>query len=265
MRNPLSVAAEHWLYARRLKSADELTLPHFLGIGAQKAGTTWLYENLRRHPDVFMPEIKEVHYFDSNFDRSLSEYAAIFRDAGFRLRGEITPAYSIIPIERIRYIRTVMPELRLIFLMRNPIERAWSHAVMILVTHAGRRYEDVRDDEFCEHLASGANQNRGDYLSILETWTGVFPRNQLFAGFFEDIAQRPIGLLQEICRHLGLSQPIDWERFPYRRKVYAGPGIPMPAKIERFLRDLYQPKINQLEKRVGARALNWLDSNRMVH
>ena len=67
-------------------------LPHFLGIGAQKAGTTWLAENLRCHPEVFLPERKELHWLDHKFERPLSDWAAHFADAGERKRGEITPA-----------------------------------------------------------------------------------------------------------------------------------------------------------------------------
>ncbi len=62
-------------------------LPAFLGIGAQKSGTTWLHARLREHPSIYLPEEKEQHYFDWNFHRPLAEYARVFRPAGERLAG----------------------------------------------------------------------------------------------------------------------------------------------------------------------------------
>jgi hypothetical protein len=262
---PWRTAAEHWLYGAGLKTVSELALPDFLGIGAQKAGTSWLHQNLQHHPDAFLPDIKEVHYFDNHFDQPLKDYAAVFDEAGARLRGEITPAYSILPVEKIRYIRQVMPSVRLIFLMRNPIERAWSHAVMTLVTQSARRFEDVSPAEFLDHFRSDANQSRGDYEAILDRWTSVFPRQQIMLGYFEDITLRPIGLLRDVCRHIGLRDDLDFEQFPYRQKVYAGPGLALPPQYAQFLRVLYSPKIDRLKKRLGARAWGWLDSMQVPH
>jgi hypothetical protein len=251
-------AAEHWLYANQLKSTDRLSLPDFLGIGAQKSGTSWLHLNLRQHPDAFLPELKELHYFDQRFQEPLATYAKYFSPARNRIKGEITPAYAILPVEHIRYIRAVMPNLRLIFLMRNPIERAWSHAVMILVTQAGREFADVSPAEFIEHFRSEANLSRGDYQTVIENWLSVFDSEQLYLGLFERIADRPIELLREIFRHLGLREDVNWEEFPYREKVYAGPGIAMPAEYRGILRDLYAPKIRRLRGILGPCVDEWL-------
>ena len=77
-------------------------------VGAPKCGTTALYHYLRQHPQIFMPERKELHFFDNKWDRPLREYARHFEGAGGRVKGEITPAYGILPPERIRYLRRVM-------------------------------------------------------------------------------------------------------------------------------------------------------------
>lgn len=127
------IKVEKTQYALGIRSTNGLCLPDFLGIGAQKAGTTWLHENLCHHPDLYLPEPKELHYFDWGFHRSLRHYSDIFKRGCNRVKGEITPGYSIIPVERMRFIRTIMPDVRLIFLMRNPIDRAWSQALMNLV------------------------------------------------------------------------------------------------------------------------------------
>lgn len=142
--------------------------PDFLGIGAQKSGTTWLYKNLRCHPELFLPDEKELHYFDWNYERSLRWYGHQFKPGINKIKGEITPGYSIIERERIALIHRLWPKLRLVLLLRNPIDRAWSQAVMNLVTLSGRPYEDVSPTEFLEHFRSPRSVLRGDYRSIID-------------------------------------------------------------------------------------------------
>ena len=139
--------------------------PHFLCIGAHKSGTTWLYENLKRHPAVWLPPVKELHYFDGmpglpkvaqRLNEAIKEvvatgrvpdpakldhmrkvvldqpkdfawYRSLFEPAGERLTGDITPAYATLSGSVVGRIRELLPDCRVIFIMRNPIERAWSH------------------------------------------------------------------------------------------------------------------------------------------
>ena len=110
---------------------DELSAlrPDFLIISPPKTGSTWLAANLRLHPQVFVPDIKEVKYF-SSFHRwlDLGWYLDHFAPAEGRLKGEASPSYAILPVERIRLVRRLFPDVKLIFLMREPVGRAWSHA-----------------------------------------------------------------------------------------------------------------------------------------
>ena len=108
--------------------------PNFLGIGAQKAGTTWLYKNLRKHPQLYLPETKEIHYFDWYFYKSIKWYCKYFKSAKkTQITGEINPCYSVLSERKIKLIHKINPKLKIILLLRNPIERAWSQAVMNLV------------------------------------------------------------------------------------------------------------------------------------
>src|SRR5687768_4600323 len=106
---------------------------HFIGIGAQKAGTTWLYEQLRKHPDIRFPAGKEVHFWDANLGRGEAWWLALFPDTAAGVReGEITPAYAILDRELIGRVRAIAPQVRIFFSLRNPIARAWSSALMAL-------------------------------------------------------------------------------------------------------------------------------------
>jgi hypothetical protein len=101
-------------------------LPDFLGIGAQRSGTTTLYELLRRHPETFLPDEKELHYFSLHHHRPLGWYAAKFAAAAPGRRvGEISP-YCLFHPEAPARIAAALPHVKLIALLRDPVDRALS-------------------------------------------------------------------------------------------------------------------------------------------
>lgn len=107
-------------------------LPNFLVIGAAKAGTTSLYEYLRRHPEVFVAGTKELNFFvgDQNWVRGRAWYERQFDGAGKAVAiGEISPRYAMYPVHDgvPRRVAGILPEARLIYLVRHPVERMRSH------------------------------------------------------------------------------------------------------------------------------------------
>src|SRR5215813_12739338 len=133
--------------------------PDFLCVGAQKAGTSWLYRQLEPHPDFWMPPVKELHYLDSlnrtkrrlsprsNDERDacflesindlsmrshidLDSYGQLFCHKGPLLSGDISPAYSTLTDEIIERVVDHFPNLKVVFLARDPVERAWSQLSM---------------------------------------------------------------------------------------------------------------------------------------
>ena len=256
---PLRMAngPEKLLLSVGLRSPASLCLPNFLGIGAQKAGTTWLHENLRHHPDLLLPEAKEVHYFNRDFHRSLRSYSAIFEAGRDKVRGEITPAYSILPLRRIRFIRKIMPDVRLILLLRDPVDRAWSQALYGMVQYGERPYAGISREELLGYLNADWSVRRGDYLTILDHWLSVFPPEQMLIGFFEEIASDPQGLLSRVFHHIGVRSDVDWSAFPSREVVLKGPEIPMPPEVRELLEARYGPQREALRARLGTAADTW--------
>jgi Sulfotransferase domain len=116
-----------WTYGR--VTAPVRPLPDFLILGAQKAGTTALYAYLRRHPAITGPSWKEVSYFDRHYARGEAWYRGNFPNrlrARDKLVGEASPSYLFHPLGPER-ARALVPEARLVALVRNPIDRALSH------------------------------------------------------------------------------------------------------------------------------------------
>ena len=250
---------EKTLYRIKVIPTSNMFLPDFLGIGAQKSGTSWLYENLKTHPELYLPDQKELHYFDWHFNESLRSYARTFMPGIGRLKGEITPGYSIISPQRIRFIRAIMPHVKLILLLRNPIDRAWSQALMNLVVLPQKRFEDVSKEEFYSHFSHPRSIHRGNYPQILKHWLTVFPRRQMYVGFFEDIATQPRKLLGNIFDYLEVSRDVSWDSFPLNRTVFGGPGIEMPSEFMAFLENMYKNDLQTMRTYFGHRIDRWIN------
>ena len=255
--------ATYWL---RLRSPEQLVLPTFLGIGAQRSGTTWLYENLRQHPEISLALPKELHFFDRRFGKGLKAYSRKFEASKSPVRGEITPAYSIIPRRTIRFIRYLMPALRIVLLLRNPVARSWSHAVKDLIAKSNKRLEGLDKSILYEFLHSPPCVARSSYRNIIANWAGVFPREQIFIGVFDDLVAQPEKLLREVLAHLGVASDIDLTNFPLRPTISAGqhlnanakdPKLLMPPKIEQMLTAFYRDEIEALHAELGDKVQGW--------
>lgn len=248
---------EKWLYCTGLLNPPRLILPDFIGIGAQKAGTTWLYENLRSHPGLYLPDEKELHYFDESYDTPIRNYTKHFSDKTTQVQGEITPGYSIISEERIRFIHALCPGLKVIFLLRNPIDRAWSQARMNLVRFSERSFENVPDEEFYDHFVSPRSVKRGDYRAILSRWKKIFGHDQVYVDFFERVADAPRMLLQDVFNFLGVSVDVNWSRFPFREVIFSNPSRSIPSPFQSFLRNMYYDDLYYLHNEFGSYASEW--------
>ena len=241
--------------------------PHFLGVGAQKAGTTWLYARLAGHPQVFMPAIKEVHFWDLYSDRGLDWYRSLFEpglNAGQRC-GEITPAYAILPPERIAEIRRTFADARLLYVVRNPLERAWSAALMCL-ERAELEYHEASPQWFIDHFRSAGSRRRGDYETCMRNWLALYPADQWLLLDYGDLARDPRALLRQVAAHIGVDP--DWyARRPdaeLQTRVHFGPGGStraashrLPDPLREVLADLYAEPIRSFQAYCG-RDFGWL-------
>ena len=234
----------------------------FLGIGAQKAGTSWLYEALRIHPQVRFPAGKEVHFWDAQRAQGLDWYRALFpgQPAGVK-SGEITPAYAFLPSAAIGEIRSHYPDLRLLYLLRNPLERAWSSALMAL-GRAEMTLEEASDPWFLDHFRSHGSLARGDYESCLRNWRAAFGADAVLWLRHERIAENPLALLEEVCRHLGVDAGFYARTRPAQlaQRVYAGPGDPIRESLLPALREIYRPRIARLAEYLETDLGAWLAS-----
>jgi LPS sulfotransferase NodH len=251
-------------------------LPRILVIGAEKAGTSWLFSTLRRHPRVGEGIVKEVCFQTPRMSRQsrLEQMVALktketrepnklavaldfaladVADEGwyrsmFRLAtpGSIlmdaTPEYSLFPISKILGFRQITPDARIVFLMRDPVERAISAALMV---NRERGVDAPSLPHLKAALADPALLERGDYRGTLERWTGVFGPDQVRPFFFDDIRDRPEALLNSICGFVGLDPRLlpEIDRTP----VNAGTNPFSETELAPLRRELSRHYLSQLE------------------
>jgi hypothetical protein len=267
---------EQRLYSSGIWNRTKLTLPHFLVLGSGHAGTSWLHDNLNRHPDCFLPEQKETHYFSREFERRpLRYYASLFEAGKDKIRGEATPVYTLLKPDRIRFIRSILPDVRLIIIVRNPVDRAWSACCRVITRvaeHLGTTFDEIDDAEiygFLRHewayrpergLAGYYEPGllQGEYTRAIDKWLLFYPDEQLLVCFFDEMKKDPKRFLSSICAHIGASTDIDWDSLPLFEAVNTNPSYqPLPERFRAFLDDLYGDEIAALKERFPQQTRAW--------
>jgi len=188
-------------------------LPNFIIIGAMRSGTTSLTHYLRSHPDVFMSTPKEPHFFDRNYERGLDSYKACFSGvAGEKAIGEATQTY-LYDEQAIVHMAETLPDVRLVAILRNPVDRAYSHYWQNRsLDKENLEWMDAIDAE-SGRLASGDSLtshtfsyvDRGMYVKGLKRVCNFFPRESLHVMLFEEMRDEPVGSFNGICRFLGVD------------------------------------------------------------
>lgn len=173
-------------------------LPTFIGLGAQRAGTTWAYNCLAEHPEVFMTRKKELHFFYVNYERGLPWYEEQFAAAGgARARGEITPDY-LYHEKAISNIAKDLPGARSFVILRNPIDRA----ISAFALH-GPRYTGMSFAEAC--AADPELIDRGLYHAHLQTVYRHLPRERVAVLFYDDLVARPAQFVRGLYELVGVD------------------------------------------------------------
>lgn len=217
---------------------NERQLPRFLIIGAVKAATTWVADQLRARDDVFLPG-PEPHYFSRFHDRGTDWYASLFANAGRdQLIGEKSADY-LADSEAPARVAALLPDAMLIAQLRNPVDRAYSHYCM----HFRRGYVggDVE-----RHLDTRAGTpyflQSGLYAHHIARWRDHFPAERLKIILYDDIRAEPARVLTGICRLLHLPPAVDAESVRKRSNDSEAPLVPRPfRRLPQPIKDLVAP------------------------
>jgi hypothetical protein len=244
--------------------------PSALVIGAQRSGTTSIFNYLIQHPDVVAPLGKEIHYFDFHYAQGVSYYRGRF-PYRHRLRNgaitlDATPYYLVHPLVPERAAR-LLPGVKLIALLRNPIERAFSHyqhevrggrEPLSFVEALDREPERLAGEE--ERIRREPNYyswnhhrysytHRGLYAQQLRRWLEHFPRSQLLVLQSEAMYRDPAAATERVHRFLGLRDyRLDRYEDSYQRGNYERQ---MPAELRARLTGYFEPHNRELFELLG--------------
>jgi Sulfotransferase family len=262
---------------------DNLSIPTFIIVGAARSGTTTAYEYLKIHPDVFMSPIKETNYFAGicpnfcgpgdevlnvpvkNFREidgsyrsahvayvgSWSEYKSLFALArGVLAKGEVSPSYLYYP-GTARRIHNAVPNCKIVAVLRNPIERAFSNYRALVAS--GRETKDFESALKLEtkRLNSGwehfwALKGLGMYHKQLKEYFDTFPESQIFVTFYDTLNANPIEFWKELCNFVGIrylagSENMHYHSSPARStsknimSIYNRTSALMPRTLSSFV------------------------------
>ena len=236
--------------------------------GTQKGGTSALDVYLRGHPNICMAEKKEVHFFDNEdaFRNDLpdySQYHSVFNPhSASQILGEATPIYMYwrdAPQRMWQY----NPDFKLIVLLRNPIERAYSHWNMkcALGTETLSFGEAIqREAERCREALPYQHRvysyvDRGFYLEQLRRIWSFFPEEQVLVLKSDELKCQPLETLQKVFEFvnvgpLNVIEPVNVHSRPYKS--------PMGSKVRQYLRSVFEPEIRGLERVLGWDCSSWL-------
>jgi len=212
--------------ARRTPPAAALSghpeLPNLIVIGAAKSGTTSLHRYLAVHPEIQMSAVKELRFFqDPRALERRDEYARFF-DGRAAVRGEATPAYTYHPLipdvpER---IRATVPDARLIYVVRDPVERA-------IAAYAEARAND-KEDRTADEALRDPQDDYSPYLAPsrygmqAERFLDHFPREQLLVVHQRDLLGRRLETMRRIFRFLGVDEDFESPDFAEEANTRAG-------------------------------------------
>ena len=283
------------------------TGPNFICVGAQKAGTSWLCNQLRLHPKIWITPNKELHYFDrfeqypSPNDLSIALvrerlkdeewvrkakkrmsnsidtgypsiikwwckylfsnysdewYLSLFNCDAEKVSGELTPAYSILSEEDVKEMAILLPNTKIVFLMRNPVERAWS-----MLRFNEKRGEDLNLEnikELTREIDSEKQSLRSNYARTIDVYSSAFGKENLLIGFYDAISEQPEALLKEILSFLNIELE-DPGIFNFSLVSNASPKNAMPPEIHSYLREKYVESILTMADTYGSYCQRWKD------
>jgi hypothetical protein len=296
----------------------------------QKSGTGWLYDQLKGHKEVWLPPVKELHFFDKGFNFQMTErkcarflwlmsqgiimdprdalffrmslfgkkaqrqravekkfvsdrdlgnpslqkstqlyfpskasirwYLGLFKGDDARVTGDITPAYCFLPLDLIKRIATTIAGLRIILLVRNPVDRLWSHLNMRI------RRTNVLDGDYLldeKKIVSLLRDSRSirwrSYPSeVYKKWSGVFDEEKMKVILFDQLVTKPNEVRSDIASFLGINPDPDLFTLEagYNRKE-GHAKQQMSDSIRNALYQSFEEEIEECKRLFGGDALGW--------
>lgn len=260
---------------------DVSHFPDFMIVGPLRTGSTWLYKNLEKHPEIFFSDPKEIHYFYTltypddplYISDDLSWYMSFFYDTSVtfsnktqkalnkykeryepKVRGEGSATYAILKTEIIKEIVILNPEIKIILMIRNPVDCAWSHTKLRFMMQGGKKYSDIPDQVLEKFFHEDYMIAFGHYTLQIENWSAFLRQDNLFIGYFDDIRSSPEDLLLRIYRFIGVSSDLKYIGHSTHEIINKSESIDIPQRYKEMLKEIFADELKRLKANYG---LSW--------
>jgi hypothetical protein len=184
-------------------------------------------------------------------------YKSIFEDRN-GITGDITPAYSILDLDDVKEMRKVVGNVPLIFMVRNPIDRAWS-SYKYKYRHRLNNFNDIDEKHFIQFIDSSEQTLRSDYLRTIHVYQKVFNKGNFLIVFFDAIKEKPQKVLNVIVKHIGGDIKEIENIKNISKKINTSKIVSMPDKAKDQLIKRYEPKIFEMSAKYGGYFTKWED------
>lgn len=243
---------------------------HFIIVGAQRSGTTYLYKMLEQHPDICLakPVFPEPKYFltNSKHELNINDYYSHFFEKDCSdciVFGEKSTSYYE-KEEAAAAIASIFPQAKILFLLRNPVDRALSN--FFFTKQNGletRKINEVfnrekPEPEFESHRYSVSPFDylkRGEYSIFIDMYLGYFPEKQIKVFLFEELVKDP-NVLAEICSFLAVNKSFIFNRSNVVINRSSKVDV-IPKQVEYFLRKYYKNEVKKIESKLNRELACW--------
>jgi len=265
------IARTHPHVILKQQKKSSLSAPNFLVIGQAKCGTTSLYTYLTQHPQILPPIRREINFWnrESTFSRGLSWYLAHFPSTASKeklITGEATTTY-LDSYKAAQRIFQFFPKMKFIILLRNPVDRVYSHYYMNSHRY-GWDNRSLKEAIFSEldllaqkpkvdlhsqvYATNGFYITRSTYIESVRQWMELFPKEQFLILKSEDLFANPDAIVKQVFQFLGV-EPYELQEYRNQNK---GDYPPISQLIHDTLSDYFRPFNQQLEEYLD-RKFNW--------
>jgi hypothetical protein len=278
--------------------------PDFICVGAQKAATTWLYDVLSRTPGIYLPRIKELHYFSelysvdakrfgpkhradqiahirkfhksrntgTDYERMVLDqldhiesneltdewYKHIFSYAhDNEIIGEICPCYMALPVRGVRHVMSINPLMRILIVVRDPIDRLWSHMRM----HSKSGYMKLNPEAVLRgDVEMGPYLRYTDYATAIPRWQAMAGTDRVKVMLYDEIRNDAPAAVQDIFSFIGM--PDAETKADLHQSIFSGQKMNMPTELHALFLEMLAPQYEYLADMFPQQTQSWLTSHR---
>jgi hypothetical protein len=191
--------------------------------------------------------------------RTDSWYLSLFKAETGLLTGALEPSYVKLSPEQILHVAKLMPDVKLIYMMRDPIERSWSSITRSTAKNKKRPMSEVSEQDI-QLKMERSTLYLSNYIEHIERWEAAFPGKDIFFGYLEDMDTKPSDYFDQLCEYLQIDAFPAASRALFDQAVNHTHGykVEIPAPIERILAENLIAPTEKLAKRFGGRTNDWL-------